>query len=293
MEKRNGNIYKGTSDFPIGIFSHNVFFPDSHHHIEYEIFYVTLGECIFAIEENEYHIKKGDIIFVEPGVNHYTKPVSTDSEFHYYALSFDASVLGLENDTCRQIFDKMCVKRFLSIPKEYIQKFENVINEQKKGAFGHQLKIKALLFELLTYILETHQYVEISPEIKIRKNTTSNSVIQTALLYIREHYRENISLEDLLELTSYSKSHFIRLFKTATGMNYTDYVNKYRIEKSCLDLIYSDKNITQIATENGFNNIQYFSKIFKLYMKCTPKQYQKKGHNIIVPSTVSEANRQS
>ena len=58
-------------------------------------------------------------------------------------------------------------------------------------------------------------------------------------------------------------------------MNYTDYLNRFRVEKACRDLIYSNKNVTQVATENGFNNIQYFSKIFKKYMECTPKQYQK------------------
>ena len=59
-------------------------------------------------------------------------------------------------------------------------------------------------------------------------------------------------------------------------MNVSDYINKYRIEKACLDLIYTRNNITQIATASGFNNIQYFSRKFKEYMKCTPKQYQKK-----------------
>ena len=60
-------------------------------------------------------------------------------------------------------------------------------------------------------------------------------------------------------------------------MNVSEYINKYRIEKACLDLIYTNNNITEIATANGFNNIQYFSRVFKEYMKCTPKQFQKKG----------------
>lgn len=68
-------------------------------------------------------------------------------------------------------------------------------------------------------------------------------------------------------------------------MNLTDFINKYRIEKSCLDLIYTNKNITEIATENGFNTVQYFSKTFKNYMNCTPKQYQRNGKNIIIPSS--------
>ena len=66
-------------------------------------------------------------------------------------------------------------------------------------------------------------------------------------------------------------------------MNLSEYVNKYRIEKACLDLLYTNKNITEIAITNGFNNIQYFSRTFKGYMNCTPKQYQKKGQHITLP----------
>ena len=56
-----------------------------------------------------------------------------------------------------------------------------------------------------------------------------------------------------------------------------EYVNKYRIERACLELLYSKKNITEIASDFGFNNIQYFSRVFKQYMNCTPKQFQKNG----------------
>ena len=72
-------------------------------------------------------------------------------------------------------------------------------------------------------------------------------------------------------------------------MNVTEYLNKFRVEKSCLDLIYTDKNITQVACENGFNNIQYFSRVFRQFMNCTPKQYQKKAKDVIVPSAIENS----
>ena len=128
--------------------------------------------------------------------------------------------------------------------------------------------------------------IEISDKIYTNQKH-SISAIDVSLKYIRDHYREPITMDDLLEVTNYSKSHFIRLFKKHTGMNLTDYINKYRIEKSCLELIYSSKNITEIATGNGFNTVQYFSKIFKTYMNCTPKKYQKEGKNIIIPSSMA------
>ena len=93
---------------------------------------------------------------------------------------------------------------------------------------------------------------------------------------------ENLSFDELLQLTNYSKSHFCKIFKDTTGMNLTEYINKYRVERACLELQFTKKNITEIAMQTGFNNIQYFSRIFKEYMdfkvfmNCTPKQYQLK-----------------
>ena len=131
-----------------------------------------------------------------------------------------------------------------------------------------------MLLDVISYAVESGQYEKYSQLSGIEGR--SLSAIDNALHYIRENSSENLSLKSLLELTDYSKSHFIRLFKESTGMNVSEYINKYRIEKACLDLIYTNNNITEIATASGFNNIQYFSRKFREYMKCTPKQYQKK-----------------
>ena len=127
----------------------------------------------------------------------------------------------------------------------------------------------------MSHITISKQYQEISI---LRSITKYNiSAIDKAIEYVREHFKESIVLQDVLNLTNYSKSHFIKLFRDVTGCHFTEYVNKYRIERAALDLLYTKKNITEIATDFGFNNIQYFSRVFKEYMKCTPKQFQKKG----------------
>ena len=278
-------IYKGTDEFPIGLFSQSIYIDQSHHHIEYELFYLAEGECYFGIEDSKIKIYPGDVIFIPPATNHYVAKTENNKDYHYYAMVFDISVLGKENDPIRKIFESIRISRYLTLPADILKKIRDATELQKNQAFGKELFVKALLFEIIAHTIATKQYVEIN---KSDINPTrSVSAIDSSLYYIREHYRDNITMEDILQISGYSKSHFIRLFKSTTGMNLTDFINKYRIEKSCLDLIYTNKNITEIATENGFNTVQYFSKTFKTYMKCTPKQYQKNGRSIIVPSTVA------
>lgn len=279
-------IYKGTDEFPIGLFSQNIYIDQAHHHIEYELFYLDEGECFFGIENNKFKIYPGDVIFIPPETNHFIMNTDSSDKYHYYAMVFDISVLGKQSDPIRNIFETIRVSRYLTLPADLLKKIRDVAELEKNQSFGKELFVKSVLFDIMSHVISTKQYVEITNKSEI-SSARSVSAIDSALYYIREHYRDNITMEDILQISSYSKSHFIRLFKSTTGMNVTDYINKYRIEKSCLDLIYTNKNITEIATENGFNTVQYFSKTFKNYMNCTPKQYQKNGRSIIVPSTVS------
>lgn len=281
MAYKYENFYKGAGGFPIGLFSQNAYLEQAHHHIEYEIFYLDQGSVEFGIDDKPLIIHAGDLVFMHPGTNHYVKKID-DIEYHYYAMVFDSSVLGNEGDPVRNTLENIRVSRFVKLPQDILDKIKQATQIEKELRFGHELVVKSVLLEIIAYVLNTNQYVEISDSLRTEQRHTVNA-IDVTLNYIREHYRENISLDDILKITSYSKSHFIRLFKKNVGMNLTDYINKYRIEKSCLDLIYTSKNITEIATENGFNTVQYFSKTFKSYMKCTPKQYQRNGKNIIIP----------
>ena len=269
---------------PIGVFSTNAYLSKPHHHIEYELFYLDKGTANFHIEDNCHAIHAGDVIFLQPEIEHYVEKPAEGSGFHYCALVFDSSIFGNSGDQCRSVFDVIRIRRFLTLPDEMLEKMQEYIILKHEEGFGCNFLLKSFLFELVAYILQTKQYELVSPLMFAQKHTVS--AIDNAILYIREHFKENISFEDIQKTTDYSKSHFARLFKETLGMNVTEYLNKFRIEKSCLDLIYTDKNITEIAMENGFNNIQYFSRVFKQFMDCTPKQYQRKAKDVIVPSAI-------
>lgn len=276
---------KGTRDFPIGIFDQTVYYPEKHHHIEYELFYLESGNITFGIDEEEVQLTAGDVIFIQPDVDHYVKKVP-DNKYHYYAIVFDAEVLGPKGDKMRSVFESIRIYRYLSLSNEILIKLDQAAKSNKANDFGNDFLLKSVLYDVVSYVINTKQYVEIGQTLS-GNNGKGLSCIDVVLSYIAEHYRENISLDDVMAVSSYSKSHFIRLFKRYVGVNVTNYINQYRVEKACLDLIYTNKNITEVATENGFNTVQYFSKIFKDYMNCSPKQYQKKGRNLTVPSTIA------
>ncbi len=246
--------------------------------VEYEILCVKDGSGRIFFGNTVSEIQRGDCLFINSFEEHSFRKDPISPAFQCYRLIFDVSALGPSDDQCRSFFEGIKLARFLKISDEIIQRFNNIA-QFKKDSEGYGLIIKSLLLDIISYAIETEQYEHFSLLAGCEKR--SLSAIDNALHFIRENYSENINLGTILELTNYSKSHFIKLFKESTGMVVSEYINKYRIEKACFDLIYTNNNITEIAMACGFNNIQYFSRKFREYMKCTPKQYQKKKEKLI------------
>jgi len=248
--------------------------------IEYEILYVDRGSGQLFMGNAAEEVHAGDFILFNSFEEHTFKQGSSGESFHCYRILFDVSALGPAKDSCRNFFEGIRLCRFLQMPESLMVRLEKIAS-MKKNSEGMEVILRSVLLDIIAYAIETEQYERFSQIIDNEKRNIS--AIDNALHYIRENYSENLSLGIILQLTNYSKSHFIRLFKECTGMNVSEYINKYRIEKACLDLIYTNNNITEIATASGFNNIQYFSRKFKEYMKCTPKQYQKKKKKLLTP----------
>lgn len=261
----------------VSFFSQNTYPEEPVRQIEYEILFVDKGEGSIFMGNSTAEVHAGDYVFFNSFEEHFFRQESMGIDFHCYRILFDISAVGLENDPCRNFFEGIRLCRFLKMPEDLALRFIK-IGGLKKDFSGRELILRSLLLNIISYAIETEQFERFSQIVENEKRKLS--AIDNALHYIRENYSENLSLGAILQLTNYSKSHFIRLFKESTGMNVSEYINKYRIEKACLDLIYTNNNITEIATTSGFNNIQYFSRKFKEYMKCTPKQYQKKGKKI-------------
>ena len=246
---------------------------DPQRQIEYELLYIEKGRGRLFLTNSSVEVASGDLICINPFEEHYINIDPAGLAFKCFRILFDISALGTADDPCRAFFEGIRLCRFISLPEWLDRRFHKTAEMDKK-AEGRELIVRSLLLDIIAYCVETAQYERFSQ--LYGSESRKLSAIDNALHFIRENYSENLSLKAILELTNYSKSHFIRLFKESTGMYVSEYINKYRIEKACLDLIYTNNNITEIATASGFNNIQYFSRKFKEYMKCTPKQYQKK-----------------
>jgi AraC-like DNA-binding protein len=93
--------------------------------------------------------------------------------------------------------------------------------------------------------------------------------------YIQKHLQENISVKALSREAYMSEPHFFRCFKQQFGISPIDYINEQRIRVAKMMLQAADYSITEISFASGFNNLNYFLKMFKRHTGLTPAQYRK------------------
>ncbi len=109
---------------------------------------------------------------------------------------------------------------------------------------------------------------------KDRLMNIDEGIIPDAMKYIEAHYNENISMDDVAKYVSISYHYFSKMFKQQTGKSFTDYLTDLRIEKSIEMLEKTQKSIKDISLELGYNDSNYFCKIFKKITGLTPTEYR-------------------
>ncbi len=95
------------------------------------------------------------------------------------------------------------------------------------------------------------------------------------LKYIDEHYDENISLNDLSVSFHYNSNYICELFKKNLSKTFSEYLVDLRMKKACELLVTTDDTIMNIASQVGYGDYSYFSKIFKKHCGTTPLKYRK------------------
>lgn len=105
--------------------------------------------------------------------------------------------------------------------------------------------------------------------------------IQEVISYIKGHWAETICLDKLAQRFQINKTYLSHQFKKHVGTGIINYISTVRIKKCKAMLMQTNLSVTEIANMNGFDDANYFTKIFKKTTGMTPVQYRKQPHHQI------------
>ena len=169
-----------------------------------------------------------------------------------------------------QLFKMFLLDEKDSWHKRMLSSLNNAISVDMTQTFGYELAVKGYL---------CHFWADLISRLPPPQKQTSAHVsldeqrVKQALLYIRTHYADPVSLEDIADSIHVSKSECCRCFARTLQMTPFEYLMKYRIFEATKKLMMPSADplsIADLASSVGFNNTSYFNKLFKKFLGCTP-----------------------
>ena len=114
----------------------------------------------------------------------------------------------------------------------------------------------------------------LSNQVLVQTENSEPPVIIKAKEYIQEHQAEELSLGQVAKAVNTSTFYFCKMFKKITGINFTDYLSRVRIEKSKNLLLNPNLRVSEIAFEVGFQSLTHFNRVFKKILGQSPTAYR-------------------
>lgn len=248
-----------------------------HWHEEFEVIHIVEGSMKLQVLSETFTIHEGEIAVINANALHCA---SGDPYCKLQSLVFSPLLItGNVNSAfaSRYILPLISCTRFSGIvltnkKASASNCFSIAFEALKNDAFAYEFTVREQLGHIM---LAT--YSELEPqqtESCIHQNI--NSVRVAAILsFIEQHYPENITLSNIAEIVNVSERETLRCFKKITGESPIQYLLKYRLIQSASVLTeYPDKNISIVAEECGFDSPAYYTKKFKEFYLCSPREYR-------------------
>jgi AraC-like DNA-binding protein len=114
----------------------------------------------------------------------------------------------------------------------------------------------------------------LSNQLVLQQETSEPPIIRRAKEYIQQHQADDLSLGEVARAVNTSTFYFCKMFKKYTGINFTDYLSRVRIEKSKNLLLNPNLRVSEIAFEVGFQSLTHFNRVFKKILGQSPTEYR-------------------
>lgn len=236
---------------------------DNNWHENLEIQICTEGCGTVLLNGEKHSFNKNDIIVVNSNVLHYT---GTDAELTY-------SCLIVSTDFCKRVgldpnfvFFQPFIKNTV-----LVNLFEDLVKHYSDTAAPCRIaKLNRIVLEILIELAEHHIILKTVQGSETKKFET----VKMTISYIRDHYEQRLTIDEISRAVLYDKYALCREFKRLTGQTIIENLNNYRCIKA-IEFLSGGYTVAQTAALSGFDNLSFFTKTFKKYIGKLPSEYKR------------------
>jgi len=253
-----------------------------HFHKEFEILYNIENSGTRFVGDSIRRFSNGDLVLVGPHIPHYWH-----SDDRYFE--------GIENLTAKvvliQFEENFPGDKFFELPE-----MQNIKSLFAKSAHGIRFtgrdgtkigdkiiqiseavgwKKLLLMIEMLCLMSDAKDFELLSSKGFTEASKFANQEKMSDLFnFMVSNYKRDLKLEEISDRANMNTSAFCRYFKKSTSKTFSQALNEIRVGFACKQMLNSDKSISEIAFECGFNNISYFNRVFKKIKNIIPQKYR-------------------
>ena len=246
---------------------------ESHDHSAVEVLLTLEGSVTYTVEDKLYHVRKGEVLIVPPDTLH---SLSMGEGSSRYLFLFEA--------------DPLMAMRDLKAMASYFHKPFHLRDGSDAHVRVRELLLRAqdayekhdMLWNTICYSCLLQIYVTLGQRYLTGVRRASgdapgnmdSEVINSVMTFINNHYREELTLEDVAKFAGFSRYYFSRTFKRQTGYSFKDYLCQKRLQVAMDLLIRTNRPMRDVALESGFGSVATLTRVFRESKGCTPTQYR-------------------
>lgn len=257
--------------------------PSWNSHDYFEIALCVAGKGRYKTLSRKHAFRKGTVLITNAGEIHC---FDLEERLEIYYFQFDETFLRnlsefVPETASRNFFLEGflagrkggCLSLSLPPAKAVEMKimFDSLIREVSERPSGFHTMVRVKWVEMIIQLSRIQDSDSRTRDVKVG----SEMVLDRALVYLQENFREELNLSNLASITGFSADYFSKIFKKRTSYHVREYINELRIREACRLLRSGGENISEIAWRCGFEQIPHFNRVFKKLVGRSPKVFQR------------------
>lgn len=266
---------------------HKITFSDEkrlpHIHSEFELLLVHSEGMHAVINERRYELKPNTLLlFNDMDLHHIRmrRGGANDRHMLYFKPEYIQALSTAHTNLLECfLFRPFNDANLLPLTPRQAQRLSEGMDElaalaaQEQKPYGHDLKVKLLMAEMLLEVNRLYRSVHGMGE---SAGTGRYGLVYSIIGFLHAHYQEELSLDELAQRFYVNKYSLCSLFREATGTTPNQYLIQCRLLKA-KELLINGLPVESVCVQAGYNNLSHFSRAFKQHVGISPKQFQQRA----------------